>query len=320
VADRACVPLSEEDGSVAADGGWRPRHGDPLFIMAMDHRGSFGSTLFKVENDRPTPEQRARMVEAKQLIYRGLAHVSPELPVGRAGVLVDEEYGEGVIEAARRDGLVLAVPLEASGHDWFTLLRPADWVEHLQGIGPDYAKVLVRDNPDLPEDERRAQLRRLAEVSAALHKVGTPLIYELLVPATPDQLTRVGGDAARYDAELRPELVTRVIAENQDAGIEPALWKVEGLETTEAAREVADQARTGGRDADLIVLGRDAPEERVNHWLAVASAVEAFVGFAIGRSIWEDAIRAWTHGELDDAQTSDRVAATYLAFCRQWAA
>ena len=51
---------------------------------------------------------------------------------------------------------------------------------------------------------------------------------------------------------------------------------------------MAAQAKAGGRVADLIVLGRDAPAERLDHWLEVASQVDAFVGFAIGRSIWED--------------------------------
>jgi myo-inositol catabolism protein IolC len=303
---------------VTADLRWRPRHDDPVFIMAMDHRGSFGKTLFGVKDEQPTPEQRASMVDAKQLIYDGLAQAAPDLSVGRAGVLVDEQYGEAVIEAVSRDAIVLAVPLEASGRDWFTLQWPDDWVEHLRRIRPDYAKVLVRDNPELPAEQRRDQLRRLTEVSASLRELGMPLIYELLVPATAEQLAQAGGDAARYDRELRPDLVTRLIAENQDAEIEPALWKVEGLETTEAALQVAHQARAGGRDADLIVLGRDAPVERLNHWLSVACQVEAFVGFAIGRSIWEDPIRDWTRGRLDDPQTSEQVAGKYLAFCEQW--
>jgi myo-inositol catabolism protein IolC len=303
---------------VIADLRWRPRHEDPLFVMAMDHRGSFGKTLFGVKDDQPTPEQIASMVDAKQLIFHGLAQAASDLSVGRAGVLVDEDYGQAVIEAVRRDTMVLAVPLEASGQDWFTLQWPADWVEHLQRIGPDYAKVLVRDNPDLPADQRRSQLRRLAQVSASLRELEMPLIYELLVPATADQLAEAGGDVARYDRELRPDLVVRLLAENQDAEIEPALWKVEGLETTDAALQVADQARAGGRDADLIVLGRDAPTERLNHWLAVAAQVDAFVGFAIGRSIWEDAIRDWTQARLNAPETSAQVAVKYLAFCTQW--
>lgn len=302
---------------------WQPRHDDPLFILAMDHRGSFGKSLFGVEDENPTPDQSAHMVAAKSVIYRGLQRAQSELPPGRAGVLVDEQFGQAVIDAAlddagRADSVVLAVPIEASGHDWFTLQWPDDWLGHVQRIGPAYAKVLIRDNPDFDASPRRAQLDLLAEVSTTLHGAGFPLLYELLVPATDDQLASVDGSADRFDADLRPGLVARVIADNQSAGVEPTLWKVEGLETVEAARLVAAQAQAGGREADLIVLGRDAPTERLNHWLSVAAQVPEFVGFAIGRSIWEDAIGTWVK-DGDDNAAVETVSAAYLGFAQQWA-
>jgi myo-inositol catabolism protein IolC len=240
------------------------------------------------------------------------------LTLGRPGVLVDEQYGQGVIDAAREDPVVLAVPIEASGQDWFTPQWPDDWLEHVRRIAPAYAKVLVRDNPEFPADERQAQLDRLAEAGAGLRTAGVPLLYELLVPATKEQLAVVDGDVDRYDRDLRPELVVRVIADNQAAGVDPTLWKVEGLETVDAARLVAQQAQAGGRDADLIVLGRDAPVERLDHWLTVAAQVEAFVGFAIGRSIWQDAIGDWVAHKDSDGETVARIADTYLAFTGQW--
>ena len=120
-----------------------------------------------------------------------------------------------------------------------------------------------------------------------------PLLCELLVPATGAQLDRAGDDSRAYDRAIRPGLVVEVIADNQAHGVEPALWKVEGLETVESAQQVADQAKAGGRLADLIVLGRDAPAARLGHWLEVASQVPAFGGFAIGRSIWEDVVREY---------------------------
>src|SRR5229473_1222097 len=224
---------------MAGNPGWRPRHDDPLFILAMDHRESFGKTLFGVTDDRPDRAQDAAMRAAKKLIFEGLRTALPSVTSGRAGVLVDERYGQDVIDAAR-DGeppVVLAVPVEASGHDWFTLEWGKAWLEHVAAVKPDYAKVLDRD--------------------------------------------------------IRPGLVAQVIADNQAHGVEPTLWKVEGLETPEAARLVARQAKAGGRTADLIVLGRDAPAERLDHWLEVASQVDAFTGFAIGRSIWEDVVRPY---------------------------
>jgi myo-inositol catabolism protein IolC len=122
--------------------GWRPRHDDPLFILAMDHRESFGWTLFGVVGDAPDRAQTAAM--------------RPSVTSGRVGVLVDERYGQSVIDAAQSGGqpIVLAVPVEASGHEWFTLEWGQRWLEHVETIRPDYAKVLVRDNPEFDAAER----------------------------------------------------------------------------------------------------------------------------------------------------------------------
>ena len=309
--------------------GWQPRHDDPLFIMAMDHRASFGKTLFGVKDDHPDPDQVAAMKSAKQMIFEGLRAAQPAMTYGRAGVLVDERYGQDVIDAVKGDGevgagqqpVVLAIPVEASGHDWFTLEWGDQCLGHVEAIRPDYAKVLVRDNPDFDPAEREQQFARLARLSSALRGIGVPLLYELLVPATGAQLDRAGHDTGAYDRDIRPGLVARVIADNQAHGVEPALWKVEGLETAEAAQQVADQARAAGRRADLIVLGRDAPAERLDHWLEVASQVSAFVGFAIGRSIWEDAVRDYQasgHGEAAANAARDQIAERYLGFVAHW--
>jgi myo-inositol catabolism protein IolC len=303
--------------------GWQPRHDDPLFILAMDHRASFGKTLFNVKNDDPDPAEVTAMESAKQLIFEGLQVALPSVTYGRIGVLVDERYGQGVIDAVHDSGqpLVLAVPVEASGHDWFTLEWGDQWLEHVEAIRPDYSKVLVRDNPDFDAADREQQFGRLAQVSSGLHGIGVPLLYELLVPATSAQLDRAGHDAGAYDRDIRPGLVVQVIADNQAHGVEPTLWKVEGLETVEAAQQVAAQAKAGGRTTDLIVLGRDAPADRLDHWLEVASQVSAFVGFAIGRSIWEDAVgdfEASDHGEAAASAVRAQVAERYLGFVAHW--
>jgi myo-inositol catabolism protein IolC len=302
---------------------WQPQHDDPLFILAMDHRNSFGKTLFGVKDDNPDSAQLAAMQAAKMLVFQGLEQAQTKLSWGHAGILVDEQYGQAVIDAVRAapGPITLAVPIEASGHDWFTPQWGKEWLEHVERIRPDYAKVLVRDNPAFDRDDREQQFDKLADVSARLHKIHVPLLYELLVPGTAEQLATVGGDAFAYDRDVRPALVIQVLADNQAHGIEPTIWKVEGLETVEAGRQVARQARAGGRSADLIVLGRDAPEERLGHWLEVASEVDVFVGFAIGRSIWEDVIRDFEASPKDDAaraQARDRIASRYLGFAAHW--
>jgi len=298
----------------------RPSHGDPLLILAMDHRASFGRSLFAVANDQPTEAQRAAMQTAKLLIYSGLTLAVADLRMGHPGVLVDERYGQSVIDAARDTVAVLAVPIERSGRDWFELEWGEEWLEHVRRVAPDYAKVLVRDNPAFPSRERDAQLARLREVSQSLSVEGIPLLYELLVPATEAQLAAVGGDVDAYDREIRPELTTQVIADNQGAGIEPTIWKVEGLETAPAAQAIVAQARSGGRtNVDAIVLGRDASAQRLHHWLDIAAPIDGFVGFAIGRSIWEDAIRAHLAGSLDETAAARQIADRYRDFAERWA-
>jgi len=304
------------------DHAYRPSADNPLLILAMDHRESFGRSLFGVSDDQPDPGQVAAMEAAKQLIYAGLALARPQLPGGRAGVLVDERYGRPVIEAARSDGTVLAVPVEHSGRDWFEPEWGPQWLDHIRDVQPDFAKVLVRDNPAFPGGQRERQLRALREVSDGLRALGVPLLYELLVPATDDQLKQAGASADAYDRDIRPDLVRQVIAGNQEAGVEPAIWKVEGLETAEAARQVVTQIRTSGRDdVCAIVLGRDAPAERLDHWLEVAAPIDGFVGFAIGRSIWEEPISDHNHGKACADETVAEIAARYLGFARRyWAA
>jgi myo-inositol catabolism protein IolC len=66
------------------------------------------------------------------------------------------------------------------------------------------------------------------------------------------------------------------------------------------------------------VLGRDAPAQRLDHWLSVAAQVDAFVGFAIGRSIWEDVLTDWVAGHVDRDTAVVQISEGYLGFVGHW--
>ena len=139
------------------------------------------------------------------------------------------------------------------------------------------------------------------------------------MPAEAAQLAEFGGDAARYDVELRPQLVLRTMAELQDAGVEPDLWKIEGLDRSEDCRRVAGQARIGGREhVTCIVLGRGADERRVIHWLEQAAGVPAFVGFAVGRTLWWNELVAYVAGATDRGSAAAGIAANYHRMVEAW--
>ena len=294
-----------------------PSAADPLLILAMDHRDSFAK-LFGVTDAQPSPADEAAMRAAKLLIYHGVRDARSQLDGGQAGVLVDEEVGAAVLREARDDGLVVAMPVEKSGQKLFELQYGDDTMAHIEEFTPDYVKVLVRMNPADSADDTARQLAGLVALSKLLADRGTPLIYELLVPATQEQLQQVGSQQA-YDRDIRPELVTEVIAINQQAGVEQTLWKIEGLDTTAAACEVVAAAKASGRNADCIVLGRDAPQEALDHWLAVAAPVHGFVGFAIGRSIWEGPLTRHRK-DADDERLVETVRDNYLHFARAYLA
>jgi 5-dehydro-2-deoxygluconokinase len=138
------------------------------------------------------------------------------------------------------------------------------------------------------------------------------------VPATDEQLAKVEGDTDRYDAELRPELMRRAIEKIQNFGIEVDVWKIEGVDEREDAVVLAEQTRSGeGREGVVcVLLGRGASTEKVEHWLRQAQSVDGFVGFAIGRSIWWDALKGYLSKELERDAAVSQVAENYLHFVR----
>ena len=130
----------------------------------------------------------------------------------------------------------------------------------------------------------------------------------------------VDGDTDRYDAELRPELMCRTIAELQDAGIEADIWKIEGVDRRADCERIAAQCRTGGRDGvACVVLGRGADETKVDHWLREAAPVEGYIGFAIGRSIWGEPLQAFLDGSTSREDAAAKVAENYLRFIAVYA-
>jgi myo-inositol catabolism protein IolC len=289
-----------------------------LYILAFDHRGSFQKKMFGIEGD-PTPEETERIADSKHLIFEGmLKAVEQGAEAGATGVLVDEQFGSNIPEQARERGLKLSMPVEKSGQDEFDFQYDDDFGAHIEKFDPDFAKVLVRYNPDGDADMNRRQNERLKRLADWLHDNDRKFLFELLVPATDEQLSSVDGDSDRYDAELRPELMRRAIEEIQNAGIEVDVWKIEGVDEQSDAAMLAEQARSGpGREGvTCVLLGRGASTEKVEQWLREAAPVEGFIGFAIGRSIWWDALKGFLSEDLDREAAAAQIAENYLHFVR----
>ena len=285
-----------------------------LYILAFDHRGSFQKKWFGL-GDEITQEDTDRITDAKTLIYEGLElALSQGAEPSITGALVDEQFGGDVPQRAKEHGIKLAMPVEKSGQNEFDFQYGDDFGAHIEKFDPDFSKVLVRYNPDDPDTEmNKRQLERLKRLADWLHENDRLFLFELLVPATDAQLEQVGGDSDRYDAELRPDLMRRAIEEIQDAGIEVDVWKIEGVDEQSDCETLAQTTRRDGRDGVVcVLLGRGASDDKVDHWLRQAAPVDGFIGFAIGRSIWGDALTGYINGSLEREVASKQVAENYL--------
>lgn len=265
----------------------------PLYILPFDHRGSFETKMFGWHGDL-TDSQTAEIAAAKRVIYDGFkaaneAGVTKE----KAGILVDEQFGAAILRDAAGQGHTIACPAEKSGQDEFDFEYGEDFSQHIEAFHPTFCKVLVRYNPESDTDLNSRQASRLKRLSDYLHRKGqSRFMFELLVPAEKSQLDVVGGDKKLYDLVLRPRLMAQAIMQLQDAGVEPDVWKVEGLDRREDCEKIVAAARRAGRDqVGCIILGRGEDEAKVREWLTIAAGVSGFIGFAVGRTdFWQPLI------------------------------
>ncbi|MDM0013304.1 DUF2090 domain-containing protein [Variovorax sp. J22P168] len=292
-------------------------HDQPLYILPFDHRGSFETGMFGWHGALDAA-QTAQIAAAKRVIFDGfLAALAAGAPRHAAGILVDEQFGAGILRDAAAAGIATACPAEKSGQDEFDFEYGEDFGSHIAAFDPTFCKVLVRFNTEADAALNARQAARLARLSAWLRARGrSKFMFELLVPPEPAQLARLGGDRQRYDLELRPALMVAAIEALQRAGVEPDVWKVEGLDRREDCARIVAAARAGvGRgQVGCIVLGRGEDEGKVGEWLATAAGVPGFIGFAVGRTDFWQPLVDWRTGILSREGAVARIAERYLAF------
>lgn len=295
-----------------------PSAAEPLFILAMDQRDSFQSTLFGVTGT-PTADQLASMRAAKSLIFAAAQRVAGSQPDGsRLGILVDEQLGADVARSAKAAGFELAMPVEVSGAERLEFEYGDDFGAHIEAFDPDWVKVLVRFNPADPAELQQAQTATLKQLSDWVVSNRRRWLLELLVPPSRAQLAKYE-DQALYDERARPGLTAEVITSLTGAGVYPSIWKLEGYDTTDGAQLVLDTISKHADPAtECIVLGRNAPERQLDHWLDIAAPLEGYAGFAIGRSIWNQPLTDYLAGKKDKDTTEARIAERYRHYIRRY--
>ena len=289
----------------------------PLYILPFDHRASFQKGLFGFSGAL-NAEQTATVAASKQVVYDGFRRaVEQGVPREAAGILVDEQFGAAILRDAKASNAITCAPAEQSGRPEFQFEYGDQWQQHIAAFGPTFVKVLVRYNPEDDAAMNRRQAERLHALAEYVHHAGHHFMFELLVPRTHEQSDRVEGDQRLYDRELRPALMIGAIRQLQAAGVEPDVWKVEGLASRDDCAALVATARSGGRDkVGCIVLGRGADEAGIIAWLRAAAPVAGFIGFAVGRTTFWDSLVALRDGKLPREQAVATIAARYVEWVR----
>ena len=287
-----------------------------MYVLPFDHRGSFETGMFGWHGALDD-EQTAQIAEAKQVIYDGFqAGLNASVNRHEAAILVDEQFGAAILQDAAAKGYHFACPAEKSGQDEFDFEYGDDFAAHIEKFHPTFAKVLVRYNVDDDAAMNFRQRERLKRLSDYLQAAGRSLfMFELLVPATKDQLAKVMGDKKAYDLAVRPGLMEQAITALQDAGVEPDVWKIEGLDRREDCEKLVAAAQREGREhVGCIILGRGENDEKVREWLTTAAGVEGFIGFAVGRTDFWDPVSAWHNKKASRDAAVAEIAKRYKEF------
>jgi len=290
-----------------------------LLILAFDHRASFTEKMFGIKGRQPKAEEKKQIADYKKMIFAGFKKALKKgVPKEIAGLLVDEEFGADVLREAKKSGLTFAMPMEKSGQDEFDFEYGEDYPMHIDEFDPTLVKVLVRYNPEGDVMMNKRQLQRLMSLSDYLHSIRKPFLFELLVPATEKQLSKAGGSKETYDREARPKLMLEAMRQIQDAGVEPNVWKLEGVEKPADAKAVVKQAQRDGRKAGVITLGRGESKEQVQKWIKVGARIPGIIGFAVGRTIFWEPLTEYKAGKINKDAAIDKVAQNYLEFSNLW--
>ena len=286
-----------------------------LYILPFDHRGSF-IKMFGFDPAHVDETATAVLSDYKHIIYEGfLMALEQGVPSHAAAILVDEQFGSRIQNEARERGVTRILTIEKSGQDEFDFEYGDDFAEHIEKFSPDYVKVLVRYNTGGDTQGNKKQIEKLVMLSAYCHKEGYKFLFELLVPATSEQLASCGGSEDVYEKTMRAGLMRSAVRELQADGVEPDVWKLEGLESSEDMGSIAEAARSGGRnDVGIGVLGRGESDEKGRVWLGASARVDGVIGFAVGRTVFKEPLLHYHEKHATREETAHTIADNFKRY------
>jgi 5-dehydro-2-deoxygluconokinase len=276
----------------------RRREISTLMALAVDHRSQLE------EMASGDTQKLARVADFKVLAVRAAAKVAN----GRDGfgMLIDDKYGRDALYAAGAlNNFWVAKPIELPGSRPLQFEFTQDLGSRLVDWPVDHCiKVLCFFHPDDPDALRHEQIEKLRSAFDAARKIGREILIEII---------------AGKHGPLHDDTVARALTEIYDAGIKPDWWKLEpqpnaaAWAETDAVIEARDPLCRG-----VVLLGLDAPQDELERGFAAARSARTVKGFAVGRTIFAEAARAWLDGKISDDEAVADMAQRFGALVEIW--
>ncbi|NRP17498.1 5-dehydro-2-deoxygluconokinase [Ensifer adhaerens] len=269
-----------------------------LMALAIDHRSQLEDAA------AGNPELLARIPAFKVLAVKAAAQVA----AGRSGfgMLIDDKYGRDALYAAgaHRD-FWIGKPIELPGSRPLQFEFSQDLGSRLIDWPVDHCiKVLSFYHPDDPAEMKATQVAKLRSAFEAARKVGREILIEII---------------AGKHGKLDDQTIPRALNELYDAGLKPDWWKLEpqasrgAWAAIDAVIEQRDPLCRG-----VVLLGLEAPYEALKDGFAAARTSKTVKGFAVGRTIFADASKAWLGGTMTDEQAVAEMAGKFKALVDLW--
>jgi 5-dehydro-2-deoxygluconokinase len=278
----------------------RQRREDELYVLAFDHRRQ----LEDLADESGAP--RTKIASFKHLITRAVQLVAQRKRLGdRAGVIVDARHGNGVLEQLKGGALWVGRPIEMPGSRPITFDPPDNVALHIRSWPTNHVvKCLVFYHPEDSLALRMQQEQQVRELYAGLVELGRDLLLEVICTSQ--------GSPVADDTTLR------VMKRFYNLGVCPAWWKLEP-QSESAWSEIGEliQARDPWCNG-VLLLGLDAPEESLQRAFEAAANAPVCRGFAVGRSIFGAAARAWFQGAMSDEAAIADIGARYERLIDAW--
>jgi 5-dehydro-2-deoxygluconokinase len=268
-----------------------------LLVLACDHR-----LPFEREADQAGVDRR-EISRLKRWLYEGFERAAERSGNSGCALLIDPVYGSEVLAEATTGQRRVGVPIEAAGS------MPTSWIKE----GPVYPQLLARParwfvkalfhlHPSQPESLRVVQLERLTELQAACVALDRDLMIEIIEPP--------GSSFSEGD-------LPRLVGESAGAGIEPRWWKLPSLSSSDW-RELEHSLDTAGSDARIVILGGGQSLDRFDDAFRLAATSPRSAGFAVGRSVFGDAMKAFFAGTAEHEAIVSQVAERYERLISSW--